>query len=69
MAAFNRATAIADTDLFLCVDSDDYLVDDAIEKIINEYESHRLEDIAGFIGYRGFDEKRSIGGKFPMSFS
>lgn len=65
MAAFNRALAIADTDLFLCVDSDDYLVDDAIEKIINEYKCHMLEDIAGFIAYRGFDEKRTIGGKFP----
>lgn len=53
MVAHNRGVHLCTTDLFLCVDSDDYLVDNAIELILKHYEGICQEDsICGIVAYR-----------------
>lgn len=47
---YNAAIAIADTELTVCVDSDDYLTDDGVEKILAHWNAHRHEGYAGIIG-------------------
>lgn len=40
MAAHNRGASMATGDMFVCVDSDDYLVDDAVEILRNSWLAH-----------------------------
>lgn len=46
-AAYNRAVKLCDTELFFCVDSDDFLTDDAVEAIKREYLKVKNEDVLG----------------------
>lgn len=46
--ALMTAIANIETELYLCVDSDDYLTDDAVEKIIQNYYEYKDEKILGF---------------------
>ena len=53
MRAHNKGVQLSKTKLFVCVDSDDYLANIAVEKILftwNEY--YQKENIAGVIGYK-----------------
>lgn len=63
--AINRGIKLAKGELFFIVDSDDYLLDDAIEKILkwrNELDdSHKW---AGISGARGYSKDRVIGGVY-----
>ena len=63
--AFNTGVNICETELFFCVDSDDYLTDDAIDKIQTIWQNHDKTDIAGVVANRGFEDGRLIGTKFP----
>lgn len=48
--AHNRGVELTKTELFTCVDSDDYLTDDAVFEILNAWD--RLpEDCVGILGY------------------
>ncbi len=60
MAAHNNGAKLAAADLFCCVDSDDYISDVAIERIILNSEKIIGNDgLAGMIAYRGkTDEER-----------
>ena len=51
MRAHNYGVTLCDTELFLCCDSDDYLVDNAVELIINKWKSYKgdKEIISGLI--------------------
>ena len=44
MRAYNRGVFLCSTELFVCVDSDDYLVDDAVESIISLWNSIDKKD-------------------------
>lgn len=69
MQAHNRAVENTDTELFVCVDSDDYLVDNAVDRIISAYKKiENNNEIIGIVGYRG-DAKGKILGKnsFPRN--
>lgn len=50
LSAYNKALEIIDTELNVCVDSDDYMPDNAIEIIKHEWEKINDENIAGIIG-------------------
>ena len=66
MRAHNNGVRNCKTDLFVCVDSDDYLVDNAIELILNN--ADKLEnrgDLSGIVAYRGVTNKEVIGNYFP----
>ncbi len=63
--AYNAAIAHAETELCVCVDSDDYLTDDAVEKIVHCWATHRAEDYAGIIGLDCFENGEILGDPFP----
>lgn len=47
---YNAAIARLDTELSICIDSDDWLPDDAIERILKVWVVRKADDIAGLIG-------------------
>lgn len=53
------------TKLNVCVDSDDYLVDRAIELIIKEWSKINDNDIAGLVGLDVYKNDEVVGTKFP----
>lgn len=62
MQAHNKGVESSDSELFVCVDSDDYLVDDAVERILNAYETVEKNDmVIGIIGYRGNSNGQILG--------
>ncbi len=68
MVKLNFIHQIIDTELCMCVDSDDYLTDDALELILTEWRkaSSRAE-IAGLVGLDVFKNGNIVGTKFPDS--
>lgn len=51
-AAHNRGVALAEGDLFCCVDSDDYLKDDALKEIWDFWNAHAQENNIGLLAFR-----------------
>ncbi|MCI9379376.1 MAG: glycosyltransferase family 2 protein [Eubacterium sp.] len=51
--AHNIGVKSADTELIMICDSDDYLVDDAVEKVLLCWAKEKNEKIGGIIAYRG----------------
>lgn len=65
--AFNKAIELCNTEAFICVDSDDYLVEDAVEKIIEKFKTIRFnEDISGIAGLCIDKSNNILGGKYPI---
>lgn len=60
MRAHNRGVELCDTELFLCLDSDDYIVNEAVEEILGL--SNELEDekIAGIVAHKGKSETEPL---------
>lgn len=48
--AYNSAIENLDTELSICIDSDDWLTDNAIEIILNEWDRGKSDELAGIIG-------------------
>lgn len=63
---YNAAIAIAETELAVCVDSDDYLTDDAVGKIVTYWNVHRHEGHAGIVGLDCFASGEVLGDEFPQ---
>lgn len=63
--AHNKAYELIDTELNVCIDSDDYMTDNAVEIIINEWKKNKSEDLAGLIGLDAFENGQIIGDEFP----
>lgn len=63
--AYNAAVEVMDTELAICVDSDDYLTDDAIESITNWWRKHGGSDYAGIVALNRTQEKEVLGQKLP----
>lgn len=62
---YNKGIELAETELFVCIDSDDWMPDDAIEKIEKMW--HEVSDM-GYVGIMGIDRYENgncVGGKFP----
>ena len=47
---YNKAAELMDTEICVCIDSDDYMPDDAVEIINKFWNEHRSDKLAGFIG-------------------
>lgn len=62
---YNKAIECMDTELSICIDSDDYLTDDCIEMVLKFWDEHKAEDIAGFIGLDIRPDGSTIGGLLP----
>ncbi len=68
MQAHNVGVQNTTTELFVCVDSDDYLVVTAVETIIAKWlllTKNEKEIISGLVAYRGKNERAVIGNEFP----
>jgi len=63
---YNTAFANIDTELCVCIDSDDYMPDDAVEKILKCWREKGSDKYCGLVGldYNVVD-KKPIGGLFP----
>lgn len=74
VAAHNKAYQFIDTELSICIDSDDFLTDNALELILKEWNSLDNKNILGFVGLDVYKSGKVIGDKFPddvkfMTFS
>lgn len=63
--AHNTAYELIDTELNVCIDSDDYMPDDAVEKIISFWKKHGNKNFAGIIGLDATPTGDVIGTKLP----
>ncbi len=62
---YNKAIEVMDTEICVCIDSDDWMPDDAVEIIVNYWNEHRHEDIAGFVGKDYLPDGTQLGEDFP----
>lgn len=62
---YNTAIANMDTELCVCIDSDDWMPDDAVEKIITFWRKNGSEDVAGIMALDSYENGEPIGGDFP----
>lgn len=65
--AHNTAYANIDTELNVCIDSDDMLAEDAVELILNKWNEVREKGYAGIIGLDADFQGNIIGTSFPDS--
>lgn len=68
LSAHNSAHALLDTEICVCIDSDDFVPDGGIQKIIsiwNEYRSD--ESIAGIVGLDCYKNGKIIGDSFSKT--
>lgn len=63
--AHNTAYRNIDTELNTCIDSDDYMPDNAVEKIISFWREHGSDKVAGIIALDQDESGRIIGTRFP----
>jgi glycosyltransferase involved in cell wall biosynthesis len=61
----NTAYALIDTELNVCIDSDDYLTDFAIERILTFWSKNKDDRFAGIVGLDRTVEGEILGKKFP----
>jgi len=66
---YNAAIALAETELTVCIDSDDYMPDDAVEKVITYWAEHRDEGYAGIVGLDCLESGEILGDPFPQQKS
>lgn len=62
---YNTAIEHLDTELSVCIDSDDWIPDDAIERIFAVWNKNKADDIAGLIGLDYTTEGEIIGNHLP----
>ena len=62
--AHNTAYHNISTELNTCIDSDDYMPDDAVEKIITTWRKYGSENLAGLMGYDIRQDGTIIGTEF-----
>lgn len=63
--AYNEAIAHIETELCVCIDSDDFMPDDAVEKILRFWEEHGSDRVAGVVGLDYDLEGNMIGDPLP----
>lgn len=66
--AVNRGIQIASSEYFAIVDSDDYLLENAVDKIINAFSTINPIEFAGVSFNRGYTETRIIGSSFQGKY-
>lgn len=62
---YNKAIECMDTELSICIDSDDYLTDDCIETVLKFWDENKAEGIAGLIGLDITEDGMVIAGDLP----
>jgi glycosyltransferase involved in cell wall biosynthesis len=67
--AHNAAYRLIETELNTCIDSDDYMPDDAVEKIISFWKAKGSAKYAGIVGLDITPDGKVIGTKFPENLT
>ncbi|MBT2699461.1 glycosyltransferase family 2 protein [Bacillus sp. ISL-40] len=67
--AHNTAYELIDTELNVCIDSDDYMPDDAVEKITEFWKNFGSGRFAGIVGLDASPDGRVIGTKMPENLN
>ena len=62
---YNTAIEHMETELSVCIDSDDWLPDNAIELMLEAWDKNKCEDVAGLIGLDYTSEGKLIGDVLP----
>lgn len=62
---YNTAIELMETELSICIDSDDWLPDNAIELILSVWDKNKSDDLAGLIGLDYTADGRIIGDMLP----
>ncbi|WBW98949.1 glycosyltransferase family 2 protein [Oceanirhabdus sp. W0125-5] len=65
--AHNTAYELIETELNTCIDSDDYMPDDGVEKIINFWQKYGSDKVSGFIGLNSNTNGNVIGTMLPKN--
>ncbi|HLS59515.1 MAG TPA: glycosyltransferase family 2 protein [Virgibacillus sp.] len=63
--AHNMAYECMQTELNVCIDSDDYMPVDAVEKILNFWDKYGNDQVSGLIGLDSDPDNNIIGTKLP----
>ncbi|WP_051251215.1 glycosyltransferase family 2 protein [Paenibacillus harenae] len=63
--AHNTAYEHIETELNVCIDSDDYMTDNAVELIVSFWKKHRSDKVCGFIGLDAYTNGQIIGTELP----
>lgn len=63
--AHNKAYEVIDTELNVCIDSDDFMPDDAVEKITTFWKQYGSDHVSGLIGLDSDTQNNIIGTKLP----
>jgi glycosyltransferase involved in cell wall biosynthesis len=63
--AHNTAYELIDTELNICIDSDDYMPKDAIENILKFWNKNRSDNFAGIAALDAYNDGQVIGTKLP----
>ncbi|MBJ8017365.1 glycosyltransferase family 2 protein [Bacillus mycoides] len=63
--AHNTAYEMIDTELNICIDSDDYMPNDAVEKILSFWSRYGNDEVSGIIGLDLYTNGQIIGSKLP----
>ncbi|WKG28848.1 glycosyltransferase family 2 protein [Priestia aryabhattai] len=64
--AHNTAYELIDTELNVCIDSDDYMPDDAVEKIVDMWKKCGSNEVSGIIGLDANHKNEIIGTPLPQ---
>lgn len=65
LGGHNTAYDNINTELNICIDSDDYMPDNAVEKILNIWKERKSDSFAGMVGLDAYESGQIIGTKFP----
>jgi len=65
VAAHNTAHYLMKTELCVCIDSDDYMPKNAVERILSLWQEQGYNECAGMIGLDSFEDGSIVGNKFP----
>lgn len=63
--AHNTAYQLIDNELNICIDSDDYMPSDAVEKIVSFWKSNGNQEVCGFAGLDSYTDGQIVGTRFP----
>lgn len=62
---YNKGIELAETELFVCIDSDDWMPDNAIERIEGIWQRVSNQGYVGIMGLDFYPDGRCVGGRFP----
>lgn len=63
--AYNQGIELTETELFVCIDSDDWMPDDAIERIEQIWTGISGQKYVGIMGIDRYEDGRCVGSEFP----